>query len=180
MFRFALQTNVIDASKLAVAGDSVGGNMAAVVSLMAKKRNGPKIKKQILIYPVTDASMSSQSYSDFADGPWLTKKAMEWFWDAYAPERKERHDIFVSPIEATLDDLKDLPPAIVITDENDVLRDEGEAYAAKLMEAGNKVISTRYNGTIHDFLMLDALGATGPAKSALRQIVGTLNRLAEK
>jgi acetyl esterase len=159
----------VDASRLAIAGDSVGGNMTAVVSLLAKERKGPSIKAQVLFYPVTDAAMSDGSYQTFADGPWLTKPAMAWFWNAYLPDVDARLDAHVSPLNATLEQLKGLPPALVITAENDVLRDEGEAYARKLGEAGVTVTSTRYNGTIHDFVMLNALAATPAAVAATAQ-----------
>lgn len=157
----------LDGSRIAVAGDSVGGNMSIAMTLMSKEKNGPKICFQLLIYPVTDAAFDTESYRQFADGPWLTKKAMEWFWDMYAPDKKSWNDIVVSPLRAGIDQLKGLPPAFVITDQNDVLRDEGEAYAYKLMQAGVKTASVRYNGTIHDFMMLDALRDTEPAKSAV-------------
>jgi acetyl esterase len=164
----------VDAARLAIAGDSVGGNMAAVVSLMAKERHGPAISAQLLFYPVTDASLSQHSYREFADGPWLTTKAMTWFWDAYLPDPAAREDRHVSPLNATLDQLKGLPPALVITDENDVLRDEGEAYARKLTQAGVRVTATRYGGTIHDFVMLNALAETPAAKGAVSQAVAFL------
>ena len=164
----------VDASRLTVAGDSVGGNMAAIMAIKAKEKNGPKIKCQILIYPVADLSFSSQSYIDFADGPWLTKKAMEYFLDAYLDDKSKIKDVDVSPLNAAKEQLNGLPHALVITDENDVLRDEGEAYAAKLMEAGVKVISIRYNGTIHDFVMLSPLIDTEPTKAAILQIIDTL------
>ena len=141
----------LDSSRLAVAGDSVGGNMAAVVTLLAKERGGPKIDYQVLFYPVTDANLDSPSYQEFASGPWLTKPAMEWFWNAYAPDVAERKKPTVSPLQASIDQLKGLPRALVITDENDVLRDEGEAYARKLSQAGVNVTAVRYLGTIHDF-----------------------------
>jgi acetyl esterase len=161
----------VDAARLAIAGDSVGGNMAAVVSLMAKERHGPAISAQVLFYPVTDASLSQHSYREFADGPWLTTKAMTWFWDAYLPDPAAREDRHVSPLNATLDQLKGLPPALVITDENDVLRDEGEAYAHRLAQAGVPVTATRYGKTIHDFVMLNALAETPAAKGAVSQAV---------
>jgi acetyl esterase len=163
-----------DADKLVVAGDSVGGNMAAVMTLMSAARKGPKISFQILIYPVTSAAMDTRSYKDFADGPWLTAKAMSWFWDAYLPDKKKRMEIFASPLNATVAQLKGLPPAFVITDENDVLRDEGEEYASKLMSAGVEVAAVRYGGTIHDFVMLNALANTAPAKAAVCQIADVL------
>ncbi|WP_030739588.1 alpha/beta hydrolase [Streptomyces sp. NRRL S-31] len=159
----------VDGSKVAVAGDSVGGNMAAAVTLMAKQRGGPKLSGQMLFYPVTDANFNTASYREFADGPWLTRKAMKWFWDAYAPNTKDRKQILASPLRASLNQLKDLPKALVITDEADVLRDEGEAYAAKLRAAGNDVTAVRYEGTIHDFAMLNALADTNAAKAAVDQ-----------
>jgi acetyl esterase len=158
-----------DASRLAIAGDSVGGNMAAVVSLLAEERKGPVIKAQLLFYPVTDARMSDGSYQTFTNGPWLTKPAMVWFWDAYLPDVEARKDVHVSPLNATPEQLKGLPPALVITAENDVLRDEGEAYARKLTVAGVTVTSTRYNGTIHDFVMLNALAHTPATRAAIAQ-----------
>ena len=164
----------IDASRLVIGGDSVGGNMTAVVSLLAKERKGPAIKAQLLFYPVTDASMTSSSYNEFAAGPWLTKAAMAWFWNAYLPDVAARRDIHVSPLNATIEQLRGLPQALVITDENDVLRDEGEAYARKLTQAGVTVTSTRYNGTIHDFVMLNAVSQTPAARAAISQATGFL------
>ncbi len=173
IFKNADKYNV-DGSKIAVAGDSVGGNMAAVMALQAKENNGPKIKCQILIYPVVDLSFNSQSYIDFADGPWLTKKAMEYFLNAYLDDKSKIKQIDISPLNATKEQLAGLPHTLVITDENDVLRDEGEAYATKLMDAGVKVISTRYNGTVHDFVMLAPLVDTEPTKAAISQVINTL------
>lgn len=160
-----------DANKIVTCGDSVGGNMTAVTAIMAKMRKGPKILKQILLYPVTDGQMDTPSYNLFADGPWLTKKAMEYFWDAYAPNKDSRKDILASPLLASEEQLSGLPSTFLLTDENDVLRDEGEQYGDKLMQAGNKIISVRYNGTHHDFMMLDALADTCPAKAAVRQTI---------
>ncbi|MBI2743618.1 MAG: alpha/beta hydrolase [Chlamydiales bacterium] len=174
----------LDASRFAVAGDSVGGNMAIAVTLLAKKWSSPKIDCQILFYPVTSAAMNTPSYKQFADGPWLTKPAMEYFWNAYEPEVSERKKIMLSPLLATSEELRDLPPALVITAENDVLRDEGELYAAKLMEAGVKVTATRFLETIHDFLMLNALAETPAARGALQlattYINEAFNRTAQK
>src|SRR5499433_4614098 len=132
-----------DASRIAIAGDSVGGNMTAVVALLAKERKGPEVKAQLLFYPVTDATMSTGSYKEFAEGPWLTGKAMEWFWDQYLPDVAKRADIHVSPINASADQLKGLPQALLFVDENDVLRDEGEAYGRKLAAAGVTVTSVQ-------------------------------------
>ncbi|BCJ90549.1 esterase [Terrihabitans soli] len=161
----------IDPTRLAIAGDSVGGNMTAVVAIMAKERNGPAIAAQLLFYPVTDASMSTDSYDEFADGPWLTKKAMAFFWERYLPEASKREDVHASPLNAPLDALRGLPRTLLLVDENDVLRDEGEAYGRKLTEAGVSVTSLRYNGTIHDFMMLNALAGT----PAVRAAVGVAN-----
>jgi acetyl esterase len=157
----------LDASRLAVAGDSVGGNMATVVARLAKDRGGPAICYQALFYPVTDGSFDTGSYQQFADGPWLTKRAMQWFFDAYAPSPVDRESPDVSPLRASLAQLQGLPPALVITDENDVLRDEGEAYAHALMQAGVPVTAVRYLGMIHDFMMLNALADSPPQKSAI-------------
>jgi acetyl esterase len=164
----------IDPLRLAVAGDSVGGNMAAAITLMAKRRRGPKIVFQVLFYPVTDAGFDTPSYSQFADGPWLTKRAMEWFWDSYLPDPAARKQPTATPLNAPLDRLAGLPEALVIVDENDVLRDEGEAYARKLSDAGVRVTSIRYNGTIHDFVMLNALADTPATRGAIAQAVGAL------
>lgn len=160
----------LDSSRLAVAGDSVGGNMAAVITQLAKERKGPAIRYQVLFYPVTDAAMDSPSYSQFAGGPWLTKAAMEWFWDAYAPNKSDRQKTTASPLSATVEQLKGLPPALIILDENDVLRDEGEAYARKLIEAGVDVTAVRALATIHDFAMLNALADTPAAKMAIQLV----------
>jgi len=159
----------VDPARLAVVGDSVGGNMAAAVTLMAKERGGPKIAFQVLFYPVTDADLDHGSYTTFADGPWLTRAAMAWFWDAYLPDVAARRQITATPLNASLDQLKGLPDALVIVDENDVLRDEGEAYARKLSQAGVRVTSVRYNGTIHDFVLLNALTDTPAVRGALQQ-----------
>jgi acetyl esterase len=139
--------------------------MTAVVSLLAKERRGPAIVARVLFYPVTDASMDD----GVANGPWLTKPAMEWFWNAYLPDEGARKDIHVSPLNASIEQLRGLPPALVITDENEVLRDEGEAYARKLMQAGVTVAATRYLGTIHDFVMLNALAETPATRAAIDQ-----------
>lgn len=160
----------LDPSRLAVAGDSVGGNMAAVVTQLAKERRGPTIRYQVLLYPVTDSSMSHATYKEFADGPWLTAAAMAWFWDAYAPSQADRHQTTASPLSATLEQLRGLPPALVIVDENDVLRDEGEEYARKLIQAGVDVTPIRILATHHDYALLNALADT-PATKATVQIV---------
>ncbi|EPE97955.1 alpha/beta hydrolase [Rhizobium grahamii] len=157
----------VDAARLAVAGDSVGGNMVAAVTLLAKERGGPAIDQQVMFYPVTDANFETGSYNQFANGPWLTKEAMKWFWNAYLPDEAKRKEPTASPLQASLDQLNGLPPALIITDENDVLRDEGEAYGRKLSQAGVKVTSIRYNGTIHDFVLLNAIAETPAVRSAI-------------
>jgi acetyl esterase len=164
----------VDASRLAIAGDSVGGNMAAVVSLLAKEHNSPKIAAQVLFYPVTDATLNDNSYKTFANGPWLTQAAMKWFWDSYQPDVGARRDPHISPLNATTEQLRGLPPALVITDANDVLRDQGEAYAEKLMKADVTVTTTRYLGTTHDFVMLNAEADTPAARGAIAQAVNFL------
>jgi acetyl esterase len=159
----------VDPTRLAIVGDSVGGNMAAAVTLMAKERRGPKIDFQVLFYPVTDADFETGSYRSFANGPWLTRPAMEWFWDAYLPDVAKRKEITATPLNASIDQLRGLPDALIIVDENDVLRDEGEAYARKLSQAGVRVTSVRYNGTIHDFVLLNPITDTPAVRSALQQ-----------
>ncbi|MEV3926899.1 alpha/beta hydrolase [Actinomadura coerulea] len=164
----------LDASRMAVAGDSVGGNMAAVLAILAKRRGDVHFVHQSLYYPVTDAAQDTASYREFADGPHLTAKAMAWFWDAYTTSPEERAEITASPLRATLDDLAGLPPALVIVDENDVLRDEGEAYARRLTEAGVPTTSVRYNGTLHDFMMLDPVRDTHATRAATAQAIAAV------
>ena len=159
----------VDGSRLAVAGNSVGGNMAAVVSLMAKEKGAPKIRLQVLFWPVTDATFETPSYNQFADGYFLSKNMMKWFWDNYTTDPKQRQEIYASPLRATTEQLKDLPPALVQTAENDVLRDEGEAYARKLDAAGVAVTAVRYGGLIHDYGLLNALSTVPGTRSALLQ-----------
>jgi acetyl esterase len=164
----------VDSSRLAVVGDSAGGNIAAAVTLLSKERRGPKISFQLLFYPVTDANFETSSYTQFQDGPWLTKAAMEWFWNAYLPDKAARRAIIAAPLTATPNQLQGLPNALVITAENDVLRDDGEAYARKLWEAGVRVTCTRYIGTIHDFVMLNTIADAPAARSAIAQANGAL------
>ena len=159
----------LDGSRLAVAGDGSGGNIATAVTLMAKERRGPKISFQLLFYPVTDARCDSESYAVFEDGPWLTRERMEWFWNAYLPDPDARNFITAAPLNATVDSLRGLPDALIITAENDVLRDEGEAYARKLCSARVRVTATRYLGTMHDFVMLNALADTPATRGAIEQ-----------
>jgi acetyl esterase/lipase len=164
----------LDASRLAVAGDSVGGNMTAALTILAKRRGDVTFVHQSLYYPVTDAAQDTDSYREFADGPYLTAKAMAWFWDAYTTDPAQRAEITASPLRATLEDLAGLPPALVIVDENDVLRDEGEAYARKLTASGVATTSVRYNGTLHDFMMLNPVRSTAATGAAIAQAIEVL------
>ena len=159
----------LDATRLAVAGDSVGGNMAAALTLQAKDRGDVALKAQVLFYPVTDASFDTDSYRQFAEGYFLRRDGMRWFWDQYTTNPSERAEITASPLRATTEQLSGLPQALVITAEADVLRDEGEAYADKLREAGVSVTAVRYAGAIHDFVMLNALRGTHAAEAAINQ-----------
>ena len=159
----------VDGSRLAVAGNSVGGNMAAVVSLMAKNQGEPKLRAQILLWPVTDANFDTGSYTQFADGHFLTRNMMKWFWDNYTKDAAARKEITASPLQASTEQLKNLPPALIETAEFDVLRDEGEAYGRKLAEAGVDSTTVRYNGMIHDFGLLNPLSNVPAVRAALRQ-----------
>jgi len=159
-----------DGSRIAVAGNSVGGNKSAALALMAKDRHGPKISYQVLMIPATDASVDTASYREFGTGRFLARAFMKYGWDLYAPDGKTRDNPYVSPLRASVQELSGLPPALVITAENDPLRDEGEAYARKLKEAGVSVIATRYNGMIHDFVLLNGIQANPEPQAAIRQM----------
>ncbi|TMR93811.1 alpha/beta hydrolase [Nonomuraea basaltis] len=165
----------LDGSRLAVAGDSVGGNMAAALTLMAKERGDVPLAQQVLFYPVTDAAFDTGSYHRFATGYFLRRDAMQWFWEQYTTDEAERALITASPLRATTEQLTGLPPALVITGEADVLRDEGEAYANKLREAGVPVTAVRIQGIIHDFVMLNALRETHAAEAAITMAAGALH-----
>jgi acetyl esterase len=158
----------LDPARIAVAGDSVGGNMTAAVTIMAKQRGGPAIAAQLLYYPVTNASFDTGSYEQFATRYWLTRTGMQWYWDQYTTSPDDRAQITASPLRASLADLAGLPPALVINGEADVLRDEGEAYAAKLRSAGVPVTAVRFGGMIHDFVMVNSLRDTNGAKAATK------------
>jgi acetyl esterase len=164
----------LDGSRMAIAGDSVGGNIATVLTMLAKQRGGPRFREQVLFYPVTDANFETASYREFAEGYYLGREGMIWFWDQYLPEADKRSDPMASPLRASIDQLKGLPPALITTNEADVLRDEGEAYAAKLRQAGVPVTEVRYQGTIHDLVMLDAMANTNAARAATAQAAMTL------
>jgi acetyl esterase len=166
----------LDTARIAVAGDSVGGNMAIALTLMAKERGDVPLLAQVLFYPVTDASFETGSYHRFAEGYFLRRDGMQWFWDQYTTDPAQRAEITASPLRASLEQLAGLPQALVITGEADVLRDEGEAYANKLRQAGVSVTATRYQGIIHDFVMLNALRTTNAAEGAISQAVAYLRK----
>ena len=166
----------VDGKRLAVVGNSVGGNMAAVVSLMAKDHGGPNIRFQALMWPVTDAYFETDSYHDFADGRFLTRNLMKWFWDNYTSDPNERAEIYASPLRAMTEELRGLPPALILTAGNDVLRDEGEEYARKLDVAGVDVIAVRYSGMIHDWGLLNPISDVPATRASLLQVGEELKR----
>ena len=166
----------IDASRLTVSGDSVGGNMATVMTIMSKQRKGPKINQQLLYYPVTDANFDTESYNEFAEGYFLTKEGMQWFWDKYTTDPEQRAEITASPLRATKEDLQDLPAAMILNGEADVLRDEGEAYARKLREAGVNVTQMRFQGMVHDFVMVNMLDQSKATRAAMDASTKWLNK----
>ncbi len=161
---------------LTVAGDSVGGNMATVMTIMAKLRNGPKIHKQLMFYPVTNAYFDTPSYLEFATDYYLYRKGMMWFWDQYTESEEARKQITASPLKATTEQLRGLPDAMILIGEADVLRDEGEAYARKLREAGVEVTAVRFQAIIHDFVMLNALDSTNGCRAAMDSATEWINR----
>jgi acetyl esterase len=164
----------LDTSRVAIAGDSCGGNLAAATTLLAKQRGDIMFAAQLLLYPVTDANFDDGSYTQFADGYWLTRSAMQWYWDQYTNDPTERDLSTVSPLRASEDELTGLPRTLVINGECDVLRDEGESYARHLRRAGVDVTATRYAGIIHDFMMLNALAGTNAAQAATTQAAAFL------
>jgi len=166
----------LDLDHVTVAGDSVGGNMATVMTLMTKQRHGLPLQQQLLFYPVTDANFETGSYNEFAEGFFLTKAGMQWFWDQYTTDPKDRAEITASPLRATLDDLQGLPAAMVLNGANDVLRDEGEAYANKLRAAGVDVTQVRFQGMIHDFVMVNSLDQTHATRAAMTLATSWLNQ----
>ncbi|MGJ6969839.1 alpha/beta hydrolase [Streptosporangium sp. G11] len=164
----------LDSSKIAIAGDSVGGNMAIALTLMAKERGDVSFVQQVLFYPVTDANFDTASYTEFAEGYFLTREGMKWFWDQYTTSEQDRAQITASPLRATTEQLTGLPPALIINAEADVLRDEGEAFAGKLREAGVPVTQVRYAAIVHDFVMVNSMHDTHAAKAAVAQAVAVL------
>jgi acetyl esterase/lipase len=164
----------LDATRMAVAGDSVGGNMTAALTLMAKERGDVTFVHQSMYYPVTDAAMDTGSFEQFAEGYYLSAKLMAWFWDQYTTDPDQRAEITASPNQASMEQLTGLPPALLLVGEADILRDEGEAYAAKLREAGVPVTTVRYDGIVHDFMLLNSLADTYAIRAAIVQATASL------
>nr|WP_197016659.1 alpha/beta hydrolase [Actinomadura viridis] len=164
----------LDASRMAVCGDSVGGNMAAVLAIMAKERGDVRLACQVLFYPVTDANFDTESYHQFATGYYLNRDGMKWFWDQYTSDPAQRTEVYAAPLRASAGQLRGLPPALILTGEADVLRDEGEAYAAKLREARVEVTALRLAGIVHDFAMVDLLRDTHATQTAMELATTTL------
>ncbi len=159
----------VDGSRLGLVGNSVGGNMVASVALQAKQFNGPKIRYNVMLWPVTDANFDSTSYNQYENGYFLTKNMMKWFWDNYTTNASDRNNILASPLRATTEQLKGFPQTLIQTAELDVLRDEGEAFGRKLDAAGVPVTVTRYNGMIHDYGLLNPLSQEPTVRTALEQ-----------
>ena len=158
-----------DPTRIAIAGNSVGGNMTAAIALMAKDKSGPAIRMQLLMYPAVGDNFETASYKEYADGRFLTRDFMEFGYNLYAPDAKQRKDRYVVPMEATIDQVKGLPYTLIQTGENDPLRDEGEAYGKKLREAGVACTVTRYGGLIHDFQVLNAINKVPAVQSSIAQ-----------
>jgi len=167
----------LSSDRIAVVGDSAGGNMAAAVTLLAKQRKGPRISGQILIYPKTSATFNTPSFEQFATGYFVSSQTSRWFWRQYAPNPAVDREPTACPLEASLDQLRDLPPTLIIIAECDVLRDEGEYYARKLMQAGVAVTCTRYLGVVHGFLGINALSGIPAARGAMQQVNSMLREM---
>lgn len=166
----------VNLDTLTVAGDSVGGNMSTVMTIMSKYRKGPRIHKQLLYYPVTNACFQTCSYKEFARDYYLYRAGMMWFWDQYTTSESDRNEITASPLRAALEELQGLPAAMILNGEADVLRDEGEAYARKLRKAGVDVTAMRCQAIIHDFVMLNALDQTRACRAAMDVSTEWINR----
>lgn len=166
----------VDGTNLAVVGNSVGGNMTAVTCLLAKKNNGPKIKLQIMMWPIVDSNFETSSYKSYGADRFLTTPLMKWMYDMYIPAIKDRNNIYAAPLTASTEELSGLPPALIQVAENDILRDEGEAYGRKLDEAGVPVTTVRYNGVIHDFGLLNGLADTPQVKSLFMHAAAELRQ----
>jgi acetyl esterase/lipase len=166
----------VDGKNLAVVGNSVGGNMTAVTALKAKEKGGPNIKLHIMMWPVTNANFDTESYKQFGEKRFLTTPLMKWMWDLYTRDPDQRKEIYASPLQATVEQLRGLPPALIQVAESDILRDEGEAYGRKLDEAGVKVTTARYDGMIHDFGLLNGLAEEPAVRSLFEHAAAELKR----
>ena len=166
----------VDGKNLAIVGNSVGGNMTTVTTLMAKVKGGPKIKLQILMWPIVDANFETESYQQFGEKRFLTTPLMKWMYDMYIADPEKRQDIYASPLQATVEQLKGLPPALIVVAESDVLHDEGTAYGRKLNEAGVDVTLVQYNGMIHDFGLLNGLAEVPAVRSLFVQAAAELKK----
>jgi acetyl esterase/lipase len=170
----------VDGKNLAVVGNSVGGNMTAVTALKAKEQGGPEIKLHIMMWPVTNADFETESFKQFGEKRFLTAPLMKWMWDLYTTDPKQRKEIYASPLQATVEQLKGLPPALIQVAESDILRDEGEAYGRKLDEAGVNVTTVRYNGMIHDFGLLNGLAREPAVRSLFQHAAAELKKYLRK
>jgi acetyl esterase len=166
----------VDGRNLAVVGNSVGGNMTAATALKAKEQGGPEIKLHIMMWPVTDANFETESFKQFGEKRFLTTPLMKWMWDLYTTDPKQRKEIHAAPLQATVEQLKGLPPALIQVAESDILRDEGEAYGRKLDEAGVKVTTVRYDGMIHDFGLLNGLAEEPAVRSLFEHAAAELKK----
>lgn len=167
----------VDSSRLAIVGNSVGGNMSAVTCILAKERGGPKLQVQILLWPIVDHDFDTESYRQFGEQRFLSRSLMMWMYDLYTKDPVQRRQIYASPLRATIEQLRGLPPALIQVAESDILRDEGEAYGRKLAEAGNEVATVRHAGMIHDFGLLNGL-AHEPGTLAMLELAAARLRLA--
>ena len=166
----------VDGKNLAVVGNSVGGNMTAVTALKAKEQGGPHIKLQIMMWPLVDADFETDSYHQFGEKRFLSKSTMKWMYDLYTTDPEKRKEIYASPLQATVEQLKGLPPALIQVAESDILHDEGTAYGRKLDEAGVSVTTVQYNGMIHDFGLLNALASVPAVRSLFVQAAAELKK----
>ena len=166
----------VDGKRLAVVGNSVGGNMTGVTALMAKEKGGPDIKLQILMWPVTDTNFETESYQKYGEDRFLSTSLMKWMFDQYTTDADERKEPHLAILRNSVDNLKGLPPALIQVAENDILRDEGEAYGRKLDEAGVKVTTVRYNGMIHDFGLLNPLAELPTVRSLFEHAAAELKK----
>ncbi len=166
----------VDGKNMAIVGNSVGGNMSTVTTLMAKENGGPNFKLQILMWPTVDNNFTTKSYQQFGEDRFLTTPLIKWMYDQYTTDPNERKEIYVAPLRATTNQLSGLPPTLIQVAESDVLRDEGEAYGRKLDEAGVTVTTVRYNGMIHDFGLLNGLAHLPTTRSLFVHAAAALTK----